>query len=772
MLVKKTKEKIITENGRLFVHLRDFLGILKKNAKFKTVNSTLADSSENESDCGQQKRLLEKCDTDSDSEFVAKRRKLQHPDAVKEMGEFTENGIVDNSVGNQEAREKQPSDKKVLDTASSGKGEPADTNSSEDLMNETKKDFSETGSGEVIEIFDSQHSDDEEQEKLDAEHNEDTADSHPNRQSPSLFDEDEHLGMKDSDTESEQREDFVAVPCFGSGSEYSNMTAASEVNDDVEDEGKQEDDGNDEHFENEIDDHNTENTSIKRHIGDKNMETDVVNVPEPVKDTLESEKVMEQKGVYNTDTVKAELQPSVKGTDWNDCVEILSDDEDDREKEGVSDDNTIQCADLQTGEMSRKTGLVQNRRGAIANDVSEISVTNLDDIEEQGLQNVPSSKDAAKDRKSSNKYSEKVKAITTDLMVTRDIDSSTSKIDNMSSDSDAEYREEHAKRKLQYSATSSDEDPVEAAKAKRFKERREKKFVRSVGKKKTSSDSREGRHVGLKDAQKKDQNSYKSQGQNKHSPSSSHTDGPLLPGTRKHKEKRNTSLVQKSPKKSPVLIMTDSESGSDVEDFKRKHRERENKRLKMKFNINDDPVIFVEKLPIKFEPRDSHCASDTGSNSKVGSKTESEGEKSYNSGCEVKDKKSEAQSQALSEVTTGQSKKRVSVITLEYYNKDKEKMCEEGEKSCVESSSVTDHRDKTVDVSHVKGTETAENEVKKANGDTNSIHSGDGRGEEREMESVPCCSKDDGGGVKRKKGSAKQIGKLENLLGVIMCSVS
>lgn len=305
--------------------------------------------------------------------------------------------------------------------------------------------------------------------------------------------------------------------------------------------------------------------------------------------------------------------------------------------------------------------------------------------------------------------------------------------------------------------TSSDEeDPGYAIKARKFKEKCKKKYVVSVGKKNKKGFSTYHCKDNLKPpsvVQSCKHNSPVKKRSPSHSP----------------KCKKKSSPKKVSPSKSPIIIMTDSESESDADnivDFKKKFDEKVNTKFKKQFHIKNDPSVVVEKISCKYEPMeidDSAGINDESVANDESSENSSE-ETMYVSDhknvllssnkenilnekdtCTVYDadgKKSERTAQV-------KEKTRVSFITEEIYKSKPD--------SSVGNKSLETKMEKFNDSGSVTLEHQWEHKTEKVYDEEENIENDD-------EEPGPSCVTDRES--VKKKGSSKQIKKLEALLEV------
>ncbi|XP_052220122.1 uncharacterized protein LOC127837243 isoform X2 [Dreissena polymorpha] len=157
-----------------------------------------------------------------------------------------------------------------------------------------------------------------------------------------------------------------------------------------------------------------------------------------------------------------------------------------------------------------------------------------------------------------------------------------------------------AKKSLNFYASSSDEeDPDYAEKARKFREKQKKRYKISVGKK--------NKRTGEAEASIKKGGPVKRLGFGLFKQRKKEHD--LIPfGKAQHNNEKR--CLPKSPKKSPakspaLLILTDSDSDEfkemNVEQLKKKVEKRQDQELKEMFNIVNEAVILVEKIAITVE---------------------------------------------------------------------------------------------------------------------------------------------------------------------------
>ncbi|XP_053381413.1 uncharacterized protein LOC123526107 isoform X2 [Mercenaria mercenaria] len=275
--------------------------------------------------------------------------------------------------------------------------------------------------------------------------------------------------------------------------------------------------------------------------------------------------------------------------------------------------------------------------------------------------------------------------------------------------------------------SSDDEDSFDAVKAKKFREKCKKKYVVSVGKKKNREFS---------------------------SPSNDHLKPTFINKTEKDRSPRKKRTPNSSPKckkksspnKSPIIIFTDSESDSDVDDmegFKKKFDEKARKR----FQMQDNSSIVIEKISTKVEPMEADhvIANGTdGKNHKHGlmkdnSHNATDSDRSYDSD----NKKS-------SKVKEIKEKKRVSLITEEHYSNKYDR--DDGVSK--QHKEKTSDRHKEIDV---------KDKLKHKSEERSGKESVNKHEQDHDNEQPGPSSASDGDSAK-KKGSTRQIRKLEALL--------
>lgn len=342
-------------------------------------------------------------------------------------------------------------------------------------------------------------------------------------------------------------------------------------------------------------------------------------------------------------------------------------------------------------------------------------------------------------------------------------------ITKQTADKQSESGKDTIQRKgLIHTLTSSDEEDSDyAKKAKRFRQRSNKKYVRSVGKKNKS-----GEVQGQKECdthqhfhQKKSSEKCKFSKKVNNKPGTEVMHSTDLGSSSKPKCKKKSPKI--SPKKSPIIIMTDSESGSDVEGFKQKVRNREDSKLKEKFKLMDDPMILVEKIALQCEPADLHVTVDTEI-------------KSVESNSEVKTECSDSGTNLKCSIDTEskprEERKRATLTTLEYFGKKNEWKEGEALKNGPESGkSDSDFKMISVSVKETNSSQNADKEVLIDVGKNDSYmkeqHSGDTKDKHVAQPSTSMNTEagpDTEDNTLKKKGSSKQIRKLEALLEVTL----
>ena len=537
----------------------------------------------------------------------------------------------------------------------------------------------------------------------------------------------ENVDVSDFENDKEEEEILVAVPCASSEDGNSKDATYYDDNEECDDEDQYIDDEDVNNPENSVDvtadeeyathDHlensfepqqKSEDTSYNADESEneesfnssqesKHYERDV-SCEEPEQNEQESGNEHKDKskfGACNSDNEKVGFESVAEDSsmenddgepavlDRSDSVQIISEDED--IIENSSKDNHVENVNNNAGDgkyrqypTPRNPTLVKDasakvvclldeskKESHVIRDVSGSQVRNVDIVgEKKVIENIETKIIIPKDKTTGRKpYKSQIAAVT-----------------NIS-DSDSEPRKHfHAKRKAFPDSSSDEEDPEYANKAKRFKEKRTKSYRICVGKKdksgkktKKSRTDKERKPSGEKnnhlphghsivDEFKKSDHTNKPDKSVKRHAEHSHTKHHTELSPRRHSHKKRSP--NKSPKKSPIIIVTESESENDVDDLKQKAKERLDQKLKFKLELNDDPKIPVEKLHVKGELSDSDSNFNSGGDviTKVKpdcskSKTNMEDEISADDSDIVKDGKKKETKRAL-------------LTTLEYY-KDK-----------------------------------------------------------------------------------------------------
>lgn len=744
------------DNSRIFVHLRDFLSILKKNAA-----SVKDSNSENESDnsiykaLGNQKRCREDQDSDSDcyADIVAKKRKLNTCSitGVENVGEVDQSAASDYTINNYTMCNEDNSGQSVKEIKSNVNG--FDGNNVRKCGSDEQKN--EEPHNNVIEIFDSQKSKDENcfEKKSQLGNLEECSytglsnkpdlekESVQSVYSPSLFDNDEsadsvtdndkveHSGeMADVETDdnslivgweggyapvadSESQEHFVnhsnteyvddeiliAVPCSHSDEDdyFDNDNKLSSDN---------ECDANGEHYEvdksiqldsqcdlaqNEQSSENTndckhklkclnlakghlsstggcpKSSSISLKCGEdfekNNSSIEIVDIDN---DLNENENIADIDNNLNENeniACNSKRKNIKENDDSAESIQVLSSD-----TENDTAENKVHVLDFSHEIPSERESIpavfkVKNENVQVEVNKTEKVMLTLETLDK------PNSVDG--------KHASSVIPVPLKLNPAQEQKSGETSEDAFelySSDSgrrDNNQQVLNAKKKLNFKYSSSDdEDPEYEKKAKKFREKCKKKYVRSVGRKNNKDKARHLETTKSCTVEKYSYNSKKSEKLSSVSCKAKNDSEHFRLKPHKHFEKKSPN---KSPKKSPIIIMTDSETGSDVEQFREKHRRKVDRKLKEKFNVTNDPVIIVEKIPVK---EDSMEVVENTNNGFAGISVKSELESHS-------DNRSE-HCIGLTGTTTGSEttravldklKKRAKLITLEFNDKSENK---------------------------------------------------------------------------------------------------
>ena len=679
-----TQTKILKEESRFYVHLRDFLSILKENkAKY-----------------GISKRVHESSESESDVAFSAKRRKVEK---LEEETAECEDEISDQNIegtgfstpcdalSNSSSIQKDGRESHYDDSDEEMERSPDNVDADEDdVENEiweseivTGEDRSESESlvANNSEIEESECEEDEVDVNRTEENDSDENDSHGN----DVKDRDklsEILDQEFPDSESEECSNHSRTRV--TGAEYTNdIFSASE--DKLNDVG----------------------TSLL---------SDTENLKQNQSNGLDlfPSKTADNNEVTEVFNISSETEDKVKNSSSENFTEIRSHDIQDSRNEKWSDKNicvvkseekptclTIKRVKGEKGdENDEENPHLNHSSGNIGMNKAEKA-----DAEISRVETIESDNDNAdKNRKSAMK-----EEMESDVEDTDENDGNEKSYKNFS------------KTYTKYSGLSTDDDEhSDDVKAKKFKEKCKKKYVISVGKKKnktftTSSPSKDHPKYNFGQKVEKERSPRK-----KHTPQNS-------PKCKK----------KVSPNKSPIIIFTDSESDDDIdmEGFKKKFNEK----VKKQIQFESHSTQKYEQNHIK-KGQKMEIDNDSGS-----------GEDMYHSG-----KENYHSTKGADRDKDKKEKKRVNLITEEYYS------------SKSESVSKHDKHNKFGDIrdDQIKEKLKPVNEVEHDKECYESNEKSPKQKENEREEANPGPSSSSDVDNTHKKGSSRQIRKLEALLEV------